>query len=195
MGRRGARKLIGECIEAPERAVRAGAGPRLRKSGAWPTGTSSAARWAYAKWIPPAVPRQDPVPSYAGGPWNALSIVAYKQPISRSEGGGRSGGVNVDGVLRTLLDRNLIRIAGRGGRRRPAAHPLCDDRAISSGIFGLNKLSDLPQAGRIERIAEGTGTSCWTKTMRCPDPSLFPGPDRGGGRKKMGRLFQKMRLK
>src|SRR3989338_1742182 len=48
-----------------------------------------------------------------GAPWlETLAIVAYRQPVSRPEIDVVRG-VNSDAVLESLLDRRLIRIAGR----------------------------------------------------------------------------------
>ncbi|MGB2629757.1 MAG: SMC-Scp complex subunit ScpB [Candidatus Omnitrophota bacterium] len=70
-----------------------------------------------------------------------LAIIAYKQPITRAEIEGVRG-VNVGGVLKTLLDRELIQI---NGRKDVVGKPLI--YGTSEGfleIFGLNSLEDLP---------------------------------------------------
>ena len=52
-----------------------------------------------------------------------LAVVAYKQPVSRSRVSAIRG-VNVDGVMRTLLNRGLVEEAGHrpGDRRPPLPH-------------------------------------------------------------------------
>ena len=52
-----------------------------------------------------------------------LAVVAYKQPVSRSRVSAIRG-VNVDGVMRTLLTRGLVEEAGHrpGDRRAPLPH-------------------------------------------------------------------------
>ena len=78
-----------------------------------------------------------------------LAIVAYRQPISRTEIEAIRG-VNVDGVMRTLLDRNLIRIAGRGeGVGRPILYATTDEFLR---YFGLNKLADMPKVDELKEI-------------------------------------------
>ncbi len=64
-----------------------------------------------------------PKPSRLSGPaLEALAIVAYRQPISRLEVE-YVRGVNSTGVLRTLLDRELIEAVGRGeGVGRPVLY-------------------------------------------------------------------------
>jgi len=70
-----------------------------------------------------------------------LSIIAYRQPITRSEIEAIRG-VNVEGALGTLLDRGLVRIVGR---RDTAGRPiLYGTTRIFLEHFGLNTLKDLP---------------------------------------------------
>lgn len=78
-----------------------------------------------------------------------LSIIAYKQPISRTEIEAIRG-VNVEGVLRTLLERSLIRIAGRGeGVGRPLLYATTNEFLQ---YFGLNRLSDLPKLDELQEM-------------------------------------------
>mgnify|MGYP001311249789 CR=1 FL=1 len=79
----------------------------------------------------------------------ALSIIAYKGPINRSELESIRG-VNSGSVVKTLLDRNLIKISGRGkGPGKPLLYTVTDKFLIS---FGLNKVSDLPKIKEISEL-------------------------------------------
>jgi len=70
-----------------------------------------------------------------------LSVISYKQPISRAEIE-HIRGVNVEGVLRTLLERDLIRI---GGRKPTIGRPLIyNTTRLFLEYFGLGSLEDLP---------------------------------------------------
>lgn len=62
-------------------------------------------------------------PGRLSGPaMEALAVIAYRQPVSRIEID-YVRGVNSSGVLRTLVDRELIRVAGRGeGVGRPVLY-------------------------------------------------------------------------
>ncbi len=81
-----------------------------------------------------------------------LAVVAYKQPVVRSAVEAIRG-VNADGVLRTLMERDLIRIVGRGdGPGRPLLFGTTRDFLFQ---FGLNKLSDLPGLKEIEDLLGG----------------------------------------
>ncbi len=71
----------------------------------------------------------------------SLSIIAYKQPITRSEIE-EIRGVEVSAVLDTLAERRLIRIAGRKETvGRPLLYGTTPDFLKA---FGLNRLEDLP---------------------------------------------------
>lgn len=71
-----------------------------------------------------------------------LAIIAYRQPIIRSEIEAIRG-VNVEGVLATLLERGLIKIAGRKDIiGRPLIYATTKEFLE---YFGLNSLKELPQ--------------------------------------------------
>lgn len=72
----------------------------------------------------------------------ALAIVAYKQPVSRPEIDFVRG-VNSDGVLENLLERRLVRIAGR--KEAPGRPFLFETTREFLIAFGLRDLGDLPK--------------------------------------------------
>jgi hypothetical protein len=85
--------------------------------------------------------------------------------------------VNVDGVLRTLLDRNLIRIAGRGeGVGRPILYATTGDFLR---YFGLNKLTDLPKLDELNELLKDQDIEL-DEVEEQLDPSLFARPGRSG---------------
>jgi segregation and condensation protein B len=70
-----------------------------------------------------------------------LSIVAYKQPVTKLEIESIRG-VNVDGVLKNLLEKDLIRIVGR---KEVIGRPFVYGTTKSFlEYFGLNSLEELP---------------------------------------------------
>ena len=71
----------------------------------------------------------------------ALAIVGYKQPITRSEIE-KIRGVETSGVLRTLLDQKMIRIVGR--QEIPGRPILYGTGKQFLQRFGLRSLRDLP---------------------------------------------------
>jgi len=78
-----------------------------------------------------------------------LSIIAYKQPVSRPDIDSIRG-VNSDGVLRTLLERNLIDIKGR--EDQPGRPLLYGTSKEFLRYFGLNTLSDLPKLKELDQL-------------------------------------------
>jgi segregation and condensation protein B len=76
-----------------------------------------------------------------------LSIVAYKQPVTRAELESIRG-VTVEGVLKTLVERELVRIAGREeGLGRPLLYGTTDHFLE---YFGLPSLDALPRPDELE---------------------------------------------
>ncbi len=79
----------------------------------------------------------------------ALAIIAYKQPTTRPEIDAIRG-VSSGGVLETLLERNLVRIAGRAeGVGRPLLYATTTDFLQ---YLGLNHLRDLPNLEELEAM-------------------------------------------
>lgn len=80
-----------------------------------------------------------------------LSIIAYKQPITKPELESIRG-VNSDYILTTLLEKNLIKINGRAESvGRPLLYGTTDEFLK---YFGLNDLSDLPKPRELEEIMQ-----------------------------------------
>ena len=80
-----------------------------------------------------------------------MSIIAYRQPITAPEIS-EIRGVNSSGVIRTLLERKMIRIAGR---KNVVGSPFLYRTTKEFLVhFGLNTLQDLP---RLEEFAEILG--------------------------------------
>ena len=70
-----------------------------------------------------------------------LSVVAYRQPVARADIEFIRG-VNVDGALKTLLEKGLVRVAGR--KEVPGRPMLYGTTKEFLEHFGLNSLKDLP---------------------------------------------------
>jgi len=78
-----------------------------------------------------------------------LAVIAYRQPITKAEIEGVRG-VSADGVLRTLLERELIRIVGR---KPEAGRPiLYGTTRTFLEHFGFKDLTDLPTLREIEEL-------------------------------------------
>ncbi|OLC00984.1 MAG: SMC-Scp complex subunit ScpB [Candidatus Rokubacteria bacterium 13_1_40CM_68_15] len=71
-----------------------------------------------------------------------LAIIAYRQPVSRPEVDAVRG-VNSEGVLDSLLERRLLRVAGR--KEAPGRPFLYETTREFLVAFGLRDLNDLPK--------------------------------------------------
>ena len=78
-----------------------------------------------------------------------LAIIAYKQPITRAEMEAIRG-VDVDGVVATLLDRRLIRIVAR--KDVPGRPFLYGTTPEFLQLFNLKDLSQLPTLKEMEEM-------------------------------------------
>lgn len=79
-----------------------------------------------------------------------IAIIGYHQPITKAEIEAIRG-VNVDGSLRTLLARNLIRIVGR---KKLVGRPILYGTTKEFlRCFGLNSLKDLPALNELKDLA------------------------------------------
>ena len=82
---------------------------------------------------------------------DSLAIIAYKQPISRYELEAIRG-VDSSGVLKTLLNHELIKIKGRGdGPGRPLLYKTTHKFLE---YFGLYRISDMPKLKEISELIE-----------------------------------------
>jgi len=102
-----------------------------------------------------------------------LAVIAYKQPLTAPEVS-EIRGVNTSGVLNTLLERHLIKIAGRKQVvGRPFLYATTKEFLIR---FGLNDLGELP---RVEDLTEamgleGVGGATPLLVERTPPEELLP---------------------
>jgi len=82
-----------------------------------------------------------------------LAIVAYKQPIIRSDIE-HIRGVDCGGILRTLLERKLIRVLGR--KQIPGRPLIYATTKQFLEVFDLKDLKDLPTSDEIEALGSRT---------------------------------------
>ncbi|MDP3804885.1 MAG: SMC-Scp complex subunit ScpB [Candidatus Omnitrophota bacterium] len=101
----------------------------------------------YSKWIAALYKR--PSDRLTGPSLETMAIIAYKQPITRSDIEVIRG-VNVDGVLRTLEERGLIRTRGR--LDAPGRPILYGTTTEFLQHFGLKSIEELP---RLKEFKEG----------------------------------------
>jgi segregation and condensation protein B len=80
-----------------------------------------------------------------------LTIVAYRQPVTRPEVDAIRG-VDSSYVLSMLVERGLIRVAGR--KEAPGRPLLFETTPEFLSAFGLKSLDDLPMLDPLRRAAE-----------------------------------------
>ncbi len=78
-----------------------------------------------------------------------LAVVAYKQPVTRSEIENIRG-VDVGAVVRSLVERKLVRIAGH--REVPGRPLLYATSKRFLEVFGFSRLDDLPTLREIDDL-------------------------------------------
>jgi len=93
--------------------------------------------------------RKTRAPRLSRSSMEVLAIVAYKQPIMRAEVEAIRG-VDSVSVLKTLLERRLIRILGR--RDVPGRPMVYGTTREFLHFFGLRNLTDLPTLREIEEF-------------------------------------------
>ncbi len=76
-----------------------------------------------------------------------LAIIAYRQPITKAEIE-QIRGVSSDGVIRSLLDRRLIKVVGR--KAVPGRPRMYGTTREFLQFFGLKDLSELPPMRELE---------------------------------------------
>src|SRR5438552_4297915 len=102
---------------------------------------------ALAKWVRQLFPV--PKPARLSAPaLETLAIIAYRQPITRADVEDVRG-VNIDGVLQTLMERGLVKIAGRA--EIPGRPLLYETTEFFLDHFGLRNLDELPNAEELRR--------------------------------------------
>jgi segregation and condensation protein B len=108
-----------------------------------------------------------------------LAIVAYKQPIIRSDIE-HIRGVDCGGVLRMLLERKLVRVLGR--KEIPGRPLIYATTKFFLELFDLRDLKDLPTLKEIEALGdtstnENTAPPLATDDDNAQPPSTEQTPD------------------
>lgn len=103
----------------------------------------------YAPWLKALAGERARPPRLSQPALETLTIIAYRQPLTRAEIE-QIRGVSVDGVMQTLLDRNLVEQVGRADVvGRPMMYGTT--KAFLE-YFGLRALEELPAADELRRI-------------------------------------------
>lgn len=103
----------------------------------------------YAPWLKALMGHKARPPRLSQPALETLAIIAYRQPLTRSEIE-QVRGVAVDGVMQTLLERGIVEQTGRAEVvGRPA---LYGTTALFLEYFGLRSLDEMPAADELRRL-------------------------------------------
>lgn len=121
-------------------------------------GYKMATKAEYHEWVRRFVKHQTPPTKLSLAALETLAVIAYKQPITIPEIQ-EIRGVNAAGVLKTLIEKNLVTTAGRKNViGRPILYKTTKEFLVH---FGLKNLDELPSLEEFEELAQsafGTGS-------------------------------------
>jgi len=103
----------------------------------------------FAPWLQVLVGAKPRPPKLSHPALETLAIIAYRQPITRAEME-QIRGVTVDGVVQTLVERELIEVCGEADA--PGRPRLYGTTQFFLEHFGLKGLDELPAADELRRI-------------------------------------------
>ena len=106
-------------------------------------------RSEYTEWIKKLIQPRPPRLSKAA--LETLAIIAYKQPLIRSDIE-HIRGVDCGGVIRVLLERNLVRVLGR--KEIPGRPLIYATTKRFLEVFDLKDLKDLPTPKEIDEMGQ-----------------------------------------
>lgn len=101
-----------------------------------------------AIWVRQLYPEAKPT-RLTGPQLETLAIIAYRQPVTRADIEAVRG-VSVDGVMQVLLDRSLVKIAGRA--EVPGRPLLYETTEYFLQHFGLKTVEELPNSAELKRV-------------------------------------------
>ena len=118
-----------------------------------PAGWRIMSRMEYAPWVRELFPDKKPA-RLSPSALETLAIIAYRQPLTRSSIEAVRG-VGIDGPLQALLDRNIVRIAGRADL--PGRPLLYETTDLFLDHFGIRTVDELPNSNEL-------------RSMKLPEP-------------------------
>lgn len=110
------------------------------------TGYRVQVRHTMTDWLQPLW--EERAPRYTRALLETLALVAYRQPITRAEIEEVRGVVVSTNIVRTLLERNWIRVVGH--RDVPGKPAMFGTTKEFLDYFGLKKLEDLPTLAELK---------------------------------------------
>ena len=101
----------------------------------------------YARWVRQLFPAAKPA-RLTPPALETLAIIAYRQPITRADVEAVRG-VAIESVLQTIMERGLVKIAGRA--EVPGRPLLYETTQFFLEHFGLRNLDELPNSEELKR--------------------------------------------
>ncbi len=113
-----------------------------------PAGWRIMSRAEFSPWVRELFPDKKPA-RLTPSALETLAIIAYRQPITKSSIEAVRG-VSVDGPVSALMDRNVIRIAGRADL--PGRPLLYETTDVFLEHFGIKTVDELPNASELRSV-------------------------------------------
>jgi segregation and condensation protein B len=144
-----------------------------------PAGWRILSRMEYAPWVRELYPDKRGA-RLSPGALETLAVIAYRQPVTRSSIEAVRG-VTVDGPLQTLLDRNMVRIAGRADL--PGRPLLYETTEMFLEHFGIRHVEELPNSAELRsiKLPEPEPPAEQTPPPEQPELPIAAGPSAPGG--------------
>ncbi len=114
-----------------------------------PNGWRFVTKTEYATWIQALLPEMRPEKLSAPA-LETLALIAYRQPITKHDIEAVRG-VSVDGMLQKVIDRGLVRVAGRADL--PGRPMLYETTEVFLEHFGIKEIDDLPNSEELRAVA------------------------------------------
>jgi segregation and condensation protein B len=113
-----------------------------------PAGWRIMSRPEFSPWVRELFPDKKPA-RLTPSALETLAIIAYRQPMTKSSIEAVRG-VSVDGPISALMDRNVIRIAGRADL--PGRPLLYETTDVFLEHFGIKTVDELPNASELRSV-------------------------------------------
>ncbi len=134
----------------------------------------------YARWVRELFPAAKPA-RLTPPALETLAIIAYRQPITRADVEAVRG-VAIESVLQTIMERGLVKIAGRA--EVPGRPLLYETTQFFLEHFGLRTLDELPNSEELKRrelptapVAASTEPTPPPGELEAAEPAAVESPD------------------
>jgi segregation and condensation protein B len=134
-------------------------------------GYKMATKAEHHEWVRKYVKHQTPPTKLSLAALETLAVIAYKQPVTVPEIQ-EVRGVNAVGVLKTLIDKELVTTAGRKNViGRPILYKTTKEFLVQ---FGLKNLDELPSLEEFEQLTQSALADHLTDTFDLAQAEATP---------------------